>query len=98
MGGHHALGVFFIDPIMGGYHALGVFFIDPHQFVQCTHSYIAVNSKVERRKFADAIERHVKEQLPELSAEMCKNEVDRHFWPGAVTRLTVGMGEEAHDI
>jgi len=61
-------------------------------------SALAVNSPQDRQLFVDAIRRHVEEQLPWLSAEEIEEETDRHFWPGAITQLTVGAGEEAREI
>jgi hypothetical protein len=61
-------------------------------------STIAIGSKADRKQFVDAIKEHAREQLPGLSAEDIKEEVDRHFWPRAVTGLTVGTGIEAHDL
>ena len=61
-------------------------------------SAIAVNSEVERLRFVNAIRKHVEEQRPGLKARQIKKEVDRHYWPGAITRLTVGTGDKAHDV
>ena len=61
-------------------------------------SAVAVTSEEERLKFACAIMRHVGEQLPGAGNKKVWEEVDRHYWPGAVTRLTVGTGTEAHNI
>ena len=61
-------------------------------------SAVAVTSKKERLKFAYAIMRHVEEQLPGAKSKEVLEEVDRHYWPGAVTRLTIGTGMEAHSI
>ena len=61
-------------------------------------SAVAVTSEAEKRQFVDAIRKHVGEQLPGLSAEGIEEEVDRHFWPGTITRLTVGAGAGAHDV
>jgi len=58
----------------------------------------AVESVEERQKFYSAIKRHVGEQLPGLSTKEIEEEVDKHFWPGAITRLTVGAGEDARKI
>jgi len=61
-------------------------------------SAIAVDSKEDREQFIGAIRRHVEEQLPELAAEDIRTEVDKHYSPGAIARLTVGTGAEAHSI
>ena len=55
-------------------------------------SAIPVNSNAERQQFVDAIRKHALEQLPELSAKDIEKEVDRHYWPGAITRLTIMTG------
>jgi hypothetical protein len=57
-----------------------------------------VTSEAERLRFIEGIKRHAEEQLPGLSVEGIEEEVDRHFWPGAVTRLIVGTGAEAHGV
>lgn len=57
-----------------------------------------MSSEERRLQFVDAIKKHVEEQLPGLSVEKIEEEVDRHFWPGAITCLTVGTGAEACDI
>jgi hypothetical protein len=61
-------------------------------------SAVTVDSEADKGRFVDAIERHVEEQLPGPNAGGIKEEEDRHFWPGALTRLTVGTGAEASDI
>ena len=61
-------------------------------------SAVAATSEEERRQFVDSIKKHVGEQLPGLGAKETEVEVGRHLWPGAITRLTVGTGAEAHDI
>ena len=61
-------------------------------------SAVAVTSEAERLRFFRAITKHVEEQLPGAGVKEAREEVDRHYWPGAVTRLTVGTGTEAHNI
>ena len=61
-------------------------------------SAIATNSKAERLRFLNAIRKHVEEQLPGLSAKQIKEEVNKHYSPGAVMHLTVGTGDEAYGV
>ena len=61
-------------------------------------SAVSVDSEADRQQFLDAIMGHVKEQLPRLSAKRIEEETERHLWPGAVTRLTVGTDAAAHNI
>ena len=61
-------------------------------------SAVAVTSEAERFRFACAITRHAKAQLSGLNVEEVREEVDKHYWPSAVTRLTVGTGAETHSI
>jgi len=61
-------------------------------------SAVAVDSEEERKQFADVIRIHAKEQLLGMSTKGIEDEISRHYWPGAITRLTVGTGKEAYKI
>lgn len=49
-----------------------------------------VDSESERSQFTAAIKRNVQEQMPGLDDETAQKEADRHYWPGAIRRLTIG--------
>ena len=52
----------------------------------------SIDSELGRSQFATAIKRNVREQIPGLNDKEVEEEADRHYWPGAITRLTVGDG------